>query len=288
MLLTTLASASCAGGAGGSGGNLLAGRAPVRSRGVVGAGRLSDGRAAREGDFWKTELTTRFASEDAYLVYDLGARQPIAAAWLQGDNNDRYELAVSDDGQSFSPAWRAEPQPGTGLRERHTAELQAAGRYLRVSAVGGDGAFALSELQVFSDPHALGVPLAASGPQGALREAVPGLSGRPRGVELVAGTPLDQTVRDRVLLCGLALMALVVLATRGMPLPLLLILLAPAGGRGCCWRGLSSKPGLSARARSRWCAACWPRSPRWWCCARPTAPPGASPLTARWRWRCWG
>jgi hypothetical protein len=232
----TLALALAVSGCGGrgSGANLLAGRRPLRNDEVVAARRLTDGRVAREGDFWKTELTARFASARSSVVYDLGSRQTIAAAWLQGDNNDTYELAVSDDGKTFTSAWRAEPTPGSGLHERHSAELQAAGRYLRITAAGGDGAFGLSEVQVFSDPRALGIPLVSSdgGPGPALREVVRGLYALPPGVTVLAGTPLEQSLRDRILLFGLALMALVTLAFRGMRWPWLLLVAAPAAVSG--------------------------------------------------------
>jgi hypothetical protein len=211
--------------------NLLAGRSPLRSEGVVAPARLTDGRAAHDGDFWKTEITTVFESSAAYVVYDLGSRQRIAAAWLQGDNNDTYELAISDEGQTFASAWRAGPQPGSGLHERHNAELDASGRYVRISATGGDGAFALSEVQVFSDPHALGIPLTEKR-GAAVQQQVGGLAVLPPGVTVVSSTPLDQQVRDRVLIFGLALMVLMLLGFRGMPLAWALVLAVPALASG--------------------------------------------------------
>ena len=75
-------------------GNLLAGKAAHGRSGVAHADRLTDDRAAPEGDFWKTSVTASFRDADAFLIYDLGKVTPIAAAWLQGDNNDRYRIEV--------------------------------------------------------------------------------------------------------------------------------------------------------------------------------------------------
>ena len=168
------------------------------------AQRLTDGTAAKEGAFWDTELTTRFPSPGSFVVYDLGSEQPIAAAWLQGDNNDVYELALSSDGEHFETLWRAGPQSGAGLRGRETSELKGKGRYLRVSASGGDGAYSLSELQVFASPPQV----------------------FPRPVAEAEGKPLGQSVRDTTLVFGLALIALALLSHVGMPRWLLGALLA--------------------------------------------------------------
>ena len=140
-------------------GNLLQGMKPSRSEGVMNAQRLTDGTAAKEGAFWDTELTSRFPSPGAFVVYDLGSVQPIAAAWLQGDNNDVYELSLSTDGEHFESLWQAGPQLGAGLRSRETTGLQGKGRYLRISASGGDGSYSLSELQVFATPPQVFPPL---------------------------------------------------------------------------------------------------------------------------------
>jgi hypothetical protein len=199
--------------------NLLLGKKPARSKGVPNAGRLTDGTAARDGSFWDTDLTARFTTPDAFVVYDLGSEQHVGAAWLQGDNNDIYELDVSADGEHFTPAWRAGPQPGAGLRARQSDQLDANGRYLRISASGGDGSYSLSEVQVFGQtPDVFPPPLAEA-----------------------EGLPLGQTVRDTTLVFGLALMALVLLSYRGMPRWWLGVLLAAVGVAGLSlWKALAS------------------------------------------------
>ena len=62
--------------------NLLQGKRPSRSEGVLNTERLTDGTAASEGSFWDTDLTSRFTAPDAFLVYDLGSEQHLGAVWL--------------------------------------------------------------------------------------------------------------------------------------------------------------------------------------------------------------
>jgi hypothetical protein len=186
-------------------GNLLLGKQPSRNQGVLNPARLTDGTAAREGSFWDTDLTSRFPP-GAFVVYDLGSEQPLAAAWLQGDNNDLYELSLSSDGESWNPLWVGGPVGGAGLRTRETAALSGKGRYLRVSASGGDGSYSLSELQVFSQ---------------APQEF-------PRPAAEAEGKPQGQSVRDLVLVFGVALMLLAGLGYAGMPRWWLALLAAAA------------------------------------------------------------
>ena len=200
--------------------NLLQGLQPTSSRGVPNAVRLTDGAGAREGSFWDTDLTTRFNGPDAFVVYDLGSEQHIGAAWLQGDNNDVYEVALSSDGRSFTPVWRAGPQGGAGLRLRQDDRLDGKGRYLRISASGGDGSYSLSEVQVFGQaPDVFPPPLAEAESE---------------------GKPQGQSVRDNTLLFGLSLMLLAVLAYRGMPRWWLGVLLAAVVVTGLSlWKALA-------------------------------------------------
>ena len=47
---------------------------------------------------------------------DGGYVTPIEAAYAQGDNNDRFVIEGSLDGQSFSELWIAPRVSGNGLR----------------------------------------------------------------------------------------------------------------------------------------------------------------------------
>ncbi len=174
------------------GGNLLAGLSPVDHDGVRCVDCLTDGVAAREGSFWKTTLATRFVGRDAYVVYDLGKTRAIRAAWLQGDNNDGYHVQVSEDGKEFKLAWRADKTRGSGLRQRFSNKIEAEGRFIRVWASGGDGSYALTELQLFEEAPAAFPP----------------------EIPRVFGYRLDQNVRTKTLLFGLALIAWLALTFR--------------------------------------------------------------------------
>ncbi len=156
MLLTCLALvglSSCATSPGSDGAdsdNLLAHRSAVDSSGVSRPGRLTDGRAAEEGDDWRTQLTAVLRSRDAYVVYDLGQSMPIVAVSLQGDANDTYSLFVSDDGQSYELLWAARPVRGSGMQTRTATGLEGRGRYVKLQASGGDGRYSVGELGVWS------------------------------------------------------------------------------------------------------------------------------------------
>ena len=173
--------------------NLLAGAKPSASSGVTSVERLTDGVAAVDGETWKTPLSARFAGFDAFVTYDLGEERELVALVLQGDNNDRYEVALSSDGKTFQPAWVASEQRRGGLQLRSTKDLGARGRYLRLRPVSGDDALGVTELQAF---EALPTPF-------------------PPDLPRKTGVSLDRRVRDRTLVFGLALIfALLVVRAR--------------------------------------------------------------------------
>jgi hypothetical protein len=173
-------------------GNLLFRKSPVHTDAHRRVDALTDGRRGREGDHWKGLATVPFAGRDTYVEYDLGSVTTIRAAWLQGDNNDSYELQISNDGKEWSTLWVAGPERSPGLRTRSTVDLNRAGRYVRVHPKSGDGFFGLTELEVFSS-----VPSPFPGPVPEVRSG--GLDGR---------------FRDAAVLFGLALFAPLLL-TRG-------------------------------------------------------------------------
>lgn len=186
---------------------LLARRSPVQSQGVARAAALTDGRRAHEGAFWKTRRCAVLRDADASAVFDLGSEQPIAAVALQADADDSYLLSISNDGVHFEPLWTAAPVPATGMRLRSSADLHARARYVRLAARGGDGAFAVSELQLFAQVPARFPPELPVG----------------------WGVSLDRRLRDHILLFGLALLVPLLLIRRGhKPLWLAAALVLPA------------------------------------------------------------
>jgi hypothetical protein len=135
---------------GGRSANLLGGKLPARVDGVTNPQLLTDGRQAGEGEDWNAPAAAILQSERAFVDYDLGQSAPIDAAYLQGDNNDDYVVSVSDDGTAFRELWVARPVVPSGLRGRVADGLGGRGRWIRLSARGGDRAFSVTELQLWS------------------------------------------------------------------------------------------------------------------------------------------
>jgi hypothetical protein len=131
-------------------GDLLFGKKPISSDAHRRVSALTDGRRGREGDTWKSLATVPLAGSQTYVTYDLGQKTRVVGAWLQGDNNDSYELEISSDGEHFEALWVAPPVHQPGLRTRSTKDLNAEGRYVRLHPKSGDGFFGVTELQLFS------------------------------------------------------------------------------------------------------------------------------------------
>jgi hypothetical protein len=166
-------------------GNLLEGKTPYRTNGVVRSGVLTDGKKGREGDGWKSKATTPFKDSRSFVDFDLGSEQSVRAAWLQGDNNDSYQVSISSDGENFKSLWVGGPHRSGGLRTRFATNLNGQGRYVRLAPESGDGFFGITELQLFSTPPT----------------AFP-----PEVPEVKTGA-LDLHLRNSATLFGLALMA---------------------------------------------------------------------------------
>lgn len=130
---------------------LLRGRSPSRAAGVTHVDRLTDGIAARPDDPPRTELTSLFASPDAFVIYDLGAETLVDCAAIDADGDDAYALSISADGVTFTPLWTAPPEPDHGMQPRAARNLHGSGRYLRLAASGGDGVYAVAELSAAAD-----------------------------------------------------------------------------------------------------------------------------------------
>lgn len=187
---------SCGGGAvdhvPGVAGDLLAGARPTASQGARHVERWTNGIMANEGDFWRTEVTGTLDA-GGFALYDLGEVKTIRCALVQGDNNDAYELKISEDGQNFQPLWTGPPMGRPGMQLRHQNGLDGRGRYLRLTAYGGDGFYSVGELAVFSECPAEWPPRFVS------RE----------------GTPADQAARWKLVLFGFATVLFLILNRRG-------------------------------------------------------------------------
>jgi hypothetical protein len=190
--------------------NLLLGKQPLQQDHVRRAAVLTDGRAARDGGEWKTRLSALLLDAYAFVLYDLGATTPVRALWLQGDHNDRYRVELSSDGRTFTTLWDAGPVREPGMQPRVAHGLHGQGRYLRVSALHGDGNFSLSEVQAFArDDSELPEPARSWAP------------------------PLGDRLRDQTLLFGLGLLGLLLVPARS---PRWLSLLLAAGAALAIWQ----------------------------------------------------
>jgi hypothetical protein len=113
--------------------------------------RLTDGTEGRPGDAWDSQVAALWSSSSAFVVYDIGRAVDIRAAYLQGDNNDQFNVAGSLDGENFFPLWEVPSSPRSGLQARQARDLLLETRFVRLSAAGGDSRYSVSELQLFED-----------------------------------------------------------------------------------------------------------------------------------------
>lgn len=175
---------------------LLSGKRATSSKDVERASRVTDGAAAANGDEWDSHLTALFKGPDAQVVYDLGAPTVVRSGWILADNDDTYEIALSDDGSVFESVWEAQGVRGNGLRAR-SGTFEGKGRYVRLRARGGDGNYSVSELQLYAEPSVQG----------------------PIGLKRAAGRGLDELARTSTLHVGLALLAVALFARKTKAFP---------------------------------------------------------------------
>jgi hypothetical protein len=199
--------ATSIGGKPGPEAGLLRGKRPLRSAHVSGPNHLTDGIAAFPDDPPRTDLTALFGSPAAYVVYDLGAETPIACAAVDADGDDAYTIALSADGVTFAPLWTAPPSSYPGMQLRAARDLAGRGRYLRLTASGGDGVYAVAELSA----------AAACPPQW------------PPALAPQRGTPIDNSVATKAWAFAALAAAYVLAYRRKLPDFFKLLVAAPLG-----------------------------------------------------------
>jgi hypothetical protein len=207
-------------------GNLLADRTPARSEGVSNVKVLTDGLRAAEGEDWNTTASAVLSSERAFVEYDLGQSTQIVAAYLQGDNNDEYQLTGSEDRKTFSPLWLAGPRSEPGLRERWSDTLSSKVRYVRLGVRGGDRSYSVTELQLFSEKP----------------------SAMPPNLPRVAGESQASRVRSMLLYFAAAFGVFLFLTSAASSSGrILLAALVPIVAGGLAWQAIDSAWPLSSR-----------------------------------------
>jgi hypothetical protein len=153
-LLLALALAADDGGGSTTRPNLLRAARVTRSDGCPNVTRIADGVASTDGDVWDSPRAALLA-KDGVVEWDLGAVEPVAALRIQADNNDRYLISGSMDGQNWTTIWVAQPVELPGVQTRTSPELSTQTRYLRLTAEGGDSMYSIAELELFDSTAAL-------------------------------------------------------------------------------------------------------------------------------------
>jgi hypothetical protein len=206
--------------------NLLHGLEPVKAVGVRRAHVLADGITAVAGDHWKTNLTAIFRSSESFVEYDLGKLTRIDAAFLSADNNDAYDITISDDGTSYRLLWQARRVSRPGVQPRSRTGLGARARYVRINPLRGDGSYAVSELQLYAGQPAVFPPR----------------------LQAERGLLPDEALRPKIVWFGVALALLALLAHRRSPHWLIALLaLLPLYAAVDLWRGLNMAWPIEAR-----------------------------------------
>ncbi|MGV3620899.1 MAG: hypothetical protein ACO1OB_08780 [Archangium sp.] len=134
--------------------NLLRGASVRRSDGIANPAVLADGVASSDADVWNNPRA-QVLSKTGFVEWDLGRPEIIAAMRIQADNNDRYDIQGSLDGDRWFPIWAAGGVDLPGVQTRTSNPLTASARFLRMTASGGDGMYSITELEVFDSLAAL-------------------------------------------------------------------------------------------------------------------------------------
>ncbi|HEX4405344.1 MAG TPA: hypothetical protein VH560_10985 [Polyangia bacterium] len=198
--------ASNLGGGWGPEAGVLRGKRPLEAHDVTHATLLTDGIAAVPGDPWRTDLTAVLTAPGASVTWDLGGATPVRCALVDADGDDSYALAISSDGQTFAPLWTATPDEDAGQQLRAGRDLRGAGRYLRLTATGGDGRWSVSEVSAWSECPKTWPPLA-----------------------MQKGTPDDESLRLKLWAFGALALGYVLAYRKRAPDWLKLIGVVPAG-----------------------------------------------------------
>jgi len=137
---------------------------------------LTDGSYPVEGGAWQTN-TVWWTGTTPRFEFDLGATYLIRDVMLSVDNNDSYQVQMSNDGVTWATLFNilvGYGEIGGGMdtmssiagSEEYVPGTEFPGlnaRYLSIQATGGDGLYSVGEFQVFGDVINTGNPVPAPG-----------------------------------------------------------------------------------------------------------------------------
>ncbi|MBN2372296.1 DUF4412 domain-containing protein [bacterium] len=126
------------------------------------AALATDGKIPEEGGPWNGDDCVYWESEDVSIVIDLGQVKTIQSITIQVDNNDDYVVEVSRKGRKYETLFTitsdmGDIEPGMDTFSSNPGDPQydsaiafdpVKARYVRLRALSGDGAYAVSEIQI--------------------------------------------------------------------------------------------------------------------------------------------
>jgi hypothetical protein len=135
---------------------------------------LTDGTFLPAGTQWQTG-TVWWSGTGSMLEIGLGDVVTVSGAIVQADNNDTYRMWYRDMGTGlFQELWTIGAVGGAGMRTRPNASndgeifffpASVTTDAIRIAAIGGDGAYSLSEVQVWATvPGPGAIPLLGLAP----------------------------------------------------------------------------------------------------------------------------
>jgi|GEM_PF-4476451 len=136
-------------------GNLLANASISSHHDVYDPRLINDNILEIHGAAWSSSNASIFQSRNSFVVFDLQTTRELTGFTLQGDNNDRFHVALSLDGTVWNEVWTTPTVAHNGLQLRETTITPSHARFVKISASGGDDFVSLSELAAFcqKSPH---------------------------------------------------------------------------------------------------------------------------------------
>lgn len=127
---------------------------------------LIDGVMAGEGSFWAASTSVWWSGMSPSFVIDLGGVYTLQDLLVQVDNNDAYQFDYSVDNSAWSNlfsiqvgygeiGWGMDTMSTDSSSSEYISQLDFSpvdAQFLRVSAIGGDNLYSISEIQAFAAP----------------------------------------------------------------------------------------------------------------------------------------